>query len=77
MNIIIIGIVSIVLILGIPIIILKDAKYKEKHNFQCTKCLYIYDIGENQFNSFRICGKLHVKCPRCGKYSVVKFIKKE
>ncbi|MDR3598486.1 hypothetical protein [Clostridium sp.] len=77
MNIIIIVIVSIVLVIGIPFSILKDIKYKEKHKFQCTKCSYVYDIIENQCNSFRILGKLHVKCPKCGKYSRVKIIKKE
>lgn len=73
----IIIIVGIFLILGVPIILLIDAKYKENHNFQCTKCLHIFDIFENQLNSYRVFGRLHVKCPKCGKYSVVKIIKKE
>ncbi len=69
--------VGIVLIIGIPVILLIDAKYKEKRNFQCTKCFYIFDIFENQINSYRINGKLHVKCPNCGKKSAVKMIRKE
>lgn len=68
---------GIVLILGIPVLLVIDARNKEKHNFQCTKCFYIFDIYENQFNSYRACGKLHVKCPKCGKYSAIKMVRKE
>jgi hypothetical protein len=73
----IIIIIGLVLIFGIPAILLIDAKYKERHNFQCTKCFNIFDIYENQLNSYRINGKLHVKCPKCRKYSAVKMIRKE
>ncbi|MFT8352883.1 hypothetical protein [Clostridium saccharoperbutylacetonicum] len=69
--------VGILFILGIPILLFLDAKYNEKHKYQCTKCFYEFDIFENQLNSYRTSGKLHVKCPKCGKYSAVKVIKKE
>jgi|GEM_PF-4986428 len=46
----IIIILGIVLIFGIPVLVLIDARNKEKHNFQCTKCFYIFDIYENQVN---------------------------
>ncbi|MDR3598084.1 hypothetical protein [Clostridium sp.] len=69
--------VGLVLIFGIPVILLIDAKYKEKRNFQCTKCFHIFDIFGNQLNSYRTNRKLHVKCPKCGKYSTIKMIKKE
>lgn len=36
----IIIIVGLFFILGIPVILLIDSKYKEKRNFQCTKCFY-------------------------------------
>ena len=68
--------VSLFFILAIPVILLIDSKYKEKRNFQCTKCFHIFDIFENQINSYRINGKLHVKCPKCGEYSAVKMIRK-
>jgi DNA-directed RNA polymerase subunit RPC12/RpoP len=77
LNIISTILVVVFLILGISILLFLDVKYKENHNYQCTKCLHKFDIFENQLNSYRISGKLHVKCPKCGQYSAVKIIKKE
>lgn len=77
MGAIILIVICLFLAIGIPFISLKDVKYKEGHNLQCTKCFHVCDIYENEFNSFRSFGKLYVKCPKCRKYSAVKFIKKE
>lgn len=73
----IIIVVGLFFILSLPVILFIDIKYKDKHNFQCTKCFHIYDIYENQCISYRKMGRLYVKCPKCKKYSAVKFIRKE
>ncbi|AQS05986.1 hypothetical protein [Clostridium beijerinckii] len=39
--------VGLFFILAIPVILFIDSKYKEKRNFQCTKCFHIFDIFEN------------------------------
>ena len=67
MYIITIIIVGIFLILSIPIILLIDTKYKETCNFQCTNMSFIFDAFENQLNSYRVFGRLHVKCPKVRK----------
>ncbi|NSA04442.1 hypothetical protein FHU26_004991 [Clostridium beijerinckii] len=36
--------VGLFFILAIPVILFIDSKYKEKRNFQCTKCFHIFDI---------------------------------
>ncbi|URZ04554.1 hypothetical protein [Clostridium felsineum] len=77
MNIIAIILVFIFLGFGVPISALYNFRYNEKHNFQCTKCFHVFDIGGNALNSFRTFTKLYVKCPNCRRYVPVKIVRKE
>lgn len=69
-------VVGIILIFGVPVYLLIMAKLEEKYNYQCTECSYIFNIFENKFN-YGLRGKSYIKCPKCGKYSYVKYVRKK
>ena len=73
-------IVCIVASVAIPTLIivlgLVNLKYTEEHSYKCKKCYHEFDIEESMLNSFRIGISAYVKCPKCGKFSAAKTVKK-
>lgn len=73
--------ICIIAAVAIPILIillgLVNLRYTEEHSYKCKKCCHEFDIDEGILNSFRAGISLYVKCPKCGKYSAVKTIKKK
>ncbi|MFW2488035.1 hypothetical protein ACN077_05580 [Clostridium chromiireducens] len=75
MNIIIPIIIGLLLMIGIPVSLLVIFKFDEEHNYQCRECLHVYDIFDNKFN-YGLRGSSYRKCPKCGKYSYAKHVRK-
>ena len=69
-------VLCLVYIIGLPLTLLK-IKHKEKYNYQCSKCSHIFEPFGTELESYSFFGELRVKCPKCGKYSAVKYVKKE